>query len=213
MITDYLGSLLDAGYTAIGELEIRSERGGYRLFHHRDKAVPREKLRSDHRPEAAREVAKYTQGMQYRPLKGAPNLPGGWQLELKSLEELVRALDFIYPGAIAAHRAYSQGAVRPVPLRHSLNRQTGMYRITRKISSRQAEELISTTCTSQGGCLRTILWDIDGSGPISTLPASKFDPAVDQTGLNRKAIPFLCPEACNWLIAAARKVVKKGEQL
>jgi len=40
------------------------------------------------------------------------------------------------------------------------------------------------------------------------LSPEKFEPAYDQTGGGRTAIPLLCQEACNLLIAAARKVVK-----
>jgi len=61
--------------------------------------------------------------------------------------------------------------------------------------------------------LRTIQWKRDLSdAPASTLlPPEKFDPGFDQTGREESTLPLLCQEACNLLVAEARKVVKAGE--
>jgi hypothetical protein len=40
------------------------------------------------------------------------------------------------------------------------------------------------------------------------LPLEKFIAPLDQTGRSVKVIPLLCQEACNLLVAEARKVVK-----
>jgi hypothetical protein len=82
-----------------------------------------------------------------------------------------------------------------------------MYRIAQKISTGQAEELVQKFCSSDGRCLRTILWGIEPDQSSAFLPPSKSDPSVDQTGEGRKVIPYLCLEGCNMLVAAARKVV------
>jgi hypothetical protein len=42
------------------------------------------------------------------------------------------------------------------------------------------------------------------------LPSEKFDPAFDQTGAGRPVIPLLCQEACNLLVAEARRVVQES---
>jgi hypothetical protein len=44
--------------------------------------------------------------------------------------------------------------------------------------------------------------------PSTKLPPQKFDPAFDQTGRGERALPLLCQEACNLLVAAARAKVK-----
>ena len=49
-------------------------------------------------PEDAIEIAKHDDAGNYRPLKTAPNLRHGWRLELETLEDLRRALDYFYPG-------------------------------------------------------------------------------------------------------------------
>jgi hypothetical protein len=40
------------------------------------------------------------------------------------------------------------------------------------------------------------------------LPPKKFDPGHDQTGRDQNAIPLLCQEPCNLLVAECRKAVK-----
>ena len=62
-----------------------------------------------HSTEDARQIAKYDSSGAYRPLKGAPNLPRGWLIELTNIDDLKRALDFFYPGAIATWLAYQAG--------------------------------------------------------------------------------------------------------
>jgi hypothetical protein len=42
------------------------------------------------------------------------------------------------------------------------------------------------------------------------LPPEKFDPQHDQTGGGTAVVPLLCQEACNLLVAEARKVVQEG---
>src|SRR4029077_11853007 len=90
-------------------------------------------------PHDAIEIARYDDAGNYRPLKTAPNLRHGWQLRLKSLEEVTLALDFLYPAALGTALALTRRALTHVDLRETLARQTGMYAITKKITVDQAE--------------------------------------------------------------------------
>jgi sirohydrochlorin cobaltochelatase len=206
MRNDELRELIQAGYRAIGELEFAETSDGYRLYHRRDRnSLSKTKvLRS---PRDARELAKYDCAGAYRPLKGAPNLPSGWVLELPDLDALGMALDYFYPGALGTWRAFKERQAGVVSLRHTLDRQTGMYRVAQRITTEQAENLVQKFCSSEGRCLRTILWRVEPDRPSAFLPHSKSDPSVDQTGEGRRVIPYLCLEGCNMLVAAARKVV------
>jgi hypothetical protein len=87
-----------------------------------------------------------------------------------------------------------------------------MYRIASQIAEDQADELVGGFCRSDGGCLRTILWHRNASGTVACtkLPAQKFDPSFDQTGGARPVVPLLCQEACNLLVAEARRVVQES---
>ncbi|MFL6590781.1 MAG: DR2241 family protein [Chthoniobacterales bacterium] len=205
-----LGNWLARGLRRMGELAITAANHAYTLTH-RDDAD-----RSDHaaytEPEAAAELARFDDAGNYRPLKTAPTLRHGWKLTVETLEELRVALDHFYPGRLAAHFVAEQEQLKTTPLRATLERQTGMYRIAAQITDAQANELVGNFCRSDGGCLRTILWrrDVAGTIPSSKLRPEKFDAAYDQTGRREAVIPLLCQEACSLLVAEARNVVQSS---
>jgi len=155
----------------------------------------------------------------YRPLKTAPNLRHGWQLELETMEDLRRALDCFYPGRLAMLAAQQTGRLGLTPLRDTLNRQTGMYRVAAKISDEKLDDVIGNFCRSDGGCLRTILWQRDAQRviPSTKLPQEKYDATYDQARAAGAPVgtshhfPLLCQEACNLLVAECRKAMN-GEQ-
>ncbi len=187
-----LRSAVDAGFLRIGQIQIRPVGEGFHLCHIED--VHCEDLERFRDPDAAPSLALTDDAGAYRPLKTAPNLRHGWRLEVASLRDLRLALDFFYPAALGNWRARLVQKLQPVPFRATVNRQTGMYRITGKITDEQAEELVGLVCRK--GCLRNILWSVspETPSPSPTLPD--------------KEIPLLCGEGCNLLVAAARKIVK-----
>ena len=190
--------------------------GGYELRHREDAGRADDELRSHADPEDAGELGLYDDAGAYRPLKTAPNLRHGWRLTVPDEAGLRLALELFYPARMGAWRAFQAGRLAATPLRETLGRQTGMYRVTAKISDEQADALVGRFCRSDGGCLRTILWRRDAAGaPASTrLPMEKSDPGCDQT-TGRPGeegfVPLLCQEACNLLVAEVRAVVK-GEK-
>jgi hypothetical protein len=146
---------------------------------------------------------------------------------------LQRALDYFYPGRLAVFLAWKTGQLHTTPLRETLDRQSGMYRVAAKISDDQIDNVVGDFCRSDGGCLRTILWKRDqlGTVPSAKLPLEKFDPAYDQIrALDRPGasafaeatadkttpatatIPLLCQEPCNLLVAECRKMVKGKDE-
>jgi sirohydrochlorin cobaltochelatase len=200
----------------VGEILILKTSAGAFALSHRDEEMA-DQLKIFRSPEDAIEIAKYDAAGNYRPLKAAPNLRHGWRLELQTLGDLRRALDYFYPGRLAMFAAWRSDKLQTTPLRETLDRQSGMYRVAAKISDSQIDDLVGDFCRSNGGCLRTILWKRDANNAIATtkLPKEKFDPEYDQarvpTGPGSTIpaiIPLLCQEACNLLIAECRKVVK-----
>ena len=193
----------------IGQIFVDRTADGDVALCHRDD-VARADLTAYGDAEAAVAIAQYDDAGAYRPLKTAPNLRHGWSLVLPDAAAVRIALEFFYPGRLPAYVAWRRGALKTTALRETLGRQTGMYRVTAKISDAQADELVGSFCRSDSGCLRTILWkrDVEDTTPSTLLPAEKFDPAHDQTGRGEAAVPLLCQEACNLLVAEARKVVK-----
>jgi sirohydrochlorin cobaltochelatase len=186
---------------------------GFFLLHRDDASL--DQLQRYRDAEDAIEIAKYDDAGKYRSLKTAPNLRHGWRLELATVEELRRALDYFYPGRLAVFAAWKNGWLKTTALRETLDRQSGMYRVAAKISDPQINDVVADFCRSDRGCLRTILWKRDRNGLIAStkLPKEKFDPGVDQIvsrpeSSTRATVPLLCQEACNLLVAECRKVVK-----
>ncbi len=197
--------------------------GRFILFNREDEA--HEDLQTRRSAEDAIDIAKYDDAGNYRPLKTAPNLRHGWRLELDTLEAVMRALDYFYPGRLAAFAAWKSDKLQTTPLRETLDRQSGMYRVAAKISDSQIDNLVADFCRSDGGCLRTILWKRDAEGAASStkLPKEKFDPKYDQATAvcsrrpagdahvshsETATVPLPCQEACNLLVAECRRVVK-----
>jgi sirohydrochlorin cobaltochelatase len=206
-----------------GQIVVQKREGaGFVLLHRDDASL--DQLQTYRDAEEAIEIAKYDDAGNYRPLKTAPNLRHGWQLKLATVEELRRALDYFYPGRLAVFAARKTGRLKMTPLRDTLDRQSGMYRVAAKISDAQINDVVADFCRSDGGCLRIILWKRDRNGAIAStkLPQQKFDPLCDQTAVCSRrpaggarasrsegaTVPLLCQEPCNLLIAECRKVVK-----
>jgi sirohydrochlorin cobaltochelatase len=217
-MSDSLEQCLEAAAAAsccVGQIVVQRSGVGFVLSHRDDETL--DQLQIFRNAEDAIEIAKYEDAGDYRPLKTAPNLRHGWRLELDTLEQLIRALDYFYPGRLAVFAAWKRDQLQTTPLRETLDRQSGMYRVAAKISDPQIDDLVADFCRSDGGCLRTILWKRDRDGAIAStkLPRDKFDPARDQLKALHKpgsatpaTVPLLCQEACNLLIAECRKVVK-----
>ncbi len=204
-----LAKWLAGGRRSIGQISIAEKSDGAFSLTHREDAA-RTDLAVYFHAEDATEIARFDDSGKFRPLKTAPNLRHGWQLVVTELPNLRLALDLFYPGRLAAFFAWENKELRTTALRQTLGRQSGMYRSAATISDDEADRLVGDFCHSDGGCLRTILWPRDENGTIasSQLPAAKFDPTLDQTGCGLPVIPLLCQEACNLLVAEARRIVK-----
>src|SRR6266704_416005 len=165
-----------------GQILIQSTGSGGFVLCHRDDENSRG-LEVFKRPEDALGIARSDGAGKYRPLKTAPNLRHGWRLEVVDLGQLRRALDYFYPGRLAMLAAWRENRLSTTPLRETLDRQSGMYRVAAKISDEQIDEVVGNFCKSDGGCLRTILWkrDTHGTIPSIKLPPAKFEPSHDQT--------------------------------
>jgi sirohydrochlorin cobaltochelatase len=206
-----------------GQILVERRDGGGFVLLHRDDQSPNE-LETFRDAQDAVEIARYDDAGNYRPLKTAPNLRHGWLLQLDTVEQLRRALDYFYPGRLAVFAAWKSGRLKTTSLRETLDRQSGMYRVAAKISDAQIKDVVAVFCRSNGGCLRTILWKRDWNCSIAStkLPKEKFDPSFDQTAICSRrpagdarashseaaTVPLLCQEPCNLLVAECRKVVK-----
>jgi sirohydrochlorin cobaltochelatase len=198
-LDEFLRSRLDGGGLRVGQVWVVPSGEGVRLSHEDD--VGHSGLAVSTDPHEAIQIVRYDDAGKYRPLKTAPNLRRGWRIDLTTRSEILLALDFLYPGALATAEADRRNLLEPVDLRRTLARQSGMYAVVRKIDDAQAQALVQNVCRGDPGCLRRILWNISSDCALS-------ESLVEGTLKVPDSVPLICAEACNLLVAAGRDVVK-----
>jgi sirohydrochlorin cobaltochelatase len=201
-----LDTWIQQGFRQIGQIVIHPQEHGYALTHEAD--TERTDLAIYTRATDARKLSTLDEHGVFRPIKTAPTLKRGWKLLVPDLAQLRLALDAFYPAMLGSFFSYQTGQLPAVPLRETLNRQSGMYAVTKKLTDPQANTLVGECCNSQSGCLKLVLWRISEETAVTSLPPSELDPA--QSPQSARGIPLLCAEACNLLVAKAREVVKKS---
>src|SRR4029450_1927302 len=93
---------------SFGQILVRKREGaGFVLLHRDDESL--DQLQTYRDAADAVGIAKYDDAGDYRPLKTAPNLRHGWRLELATVEELRRTLDYFYPGQLRVFRGWRKG--------------------------------------------------------------------------------------------------------
>ena len=185
--------------TTIGEVTITRNDSGFRLSHHLDTDTAG--LTSLSNPLALRETVKYDAAGNFRPLKSAPGLIRGWELLVPDVAGLQLALDILYPAAVSNWLRHGDAPI--ATLRETLNRQTGIYRVTALIQDDEATALVGQTC-QDSKCLRRVLWPLAAGHPWKSLPPEK-----QSTSAPEGTIPLLCTDACPLLVGGARTVVKR----
>jgi hypothetical protein len=174
----------------LAEVLIRRNVGGYELRHVQDRDMADESLRAV-RPVEARLLAQFTSAGEFRPLKAAPTLPTGWRIMAATDAELEQVLSVLYPGALADWHAARMSNPPVTNYRSYTERQSGMYRITAKLTDARAAEVIMEGC-DPARCLKRRLWTVTGLEP-------------DPPG-NKSLIP--CLEPCAVLLELARKAAR-----
>ena len=163
----------------IGEILIEKRGTGFALSHRDDHG------RSDLAPtQDATSIAKFDDAGKYRPLKTAPNLRHGWRLTYQHTRVASCPRNFL--SWQACHGScVRKRPVTTTPLRQTLQRQSGMYRVAATISDTQLDNVVANFCRSDGGCLRTILWkrDVSGAAGLDETAAGKIRP---EAGSNRR---------------------------
>ena len=215
-LNSQLEAWIESGRNILGQVMILTEEiagaARYYLIHHLDREIfenDRDVLTPFWSAEDARVIGRFDKNGDFRPLRSAPDLRRGWLMELHEIDAVREALDYLYPAAIGNCACQQAGSLQPTHLRETLQRQTGMYKITRQLTPEQAQEVLAETCDSRGACLKTILWKIDENHPATSLPDAKFDPESSQIMGPDPAsvIPVFCREACNAFVTAARETL------
>lgn len=158
-----------------GQLVIRESAGG------RVVGVPGEPLR-ELEPDAATLAAfvRIDGHGRYRPLSGAKTLPSGWQARTGASLPLEEVLEAVYPLALVHRRQLAEGTLRVVGLDDVLNRQSGRYAGTSRLSAPGRALATEVLC---GECVRKPVWAGQACGD-SEIP---------------------CPEPCSVFVALCRE--------
>lgn len=155
-----------------------------------DAEVPRESLDLHSDPRAAREIAKLTGSGEYRPLKSAPNLRRGWEINASGAVELSVAMNYLYPAGVVHWHLHREGMLEVTNYRQNAARQTGMYKRVQRLSDGGVQNA-ARACCEDAVCLKKTLWDVDEDTPLE----------MDR---GRGYIP--CPEPCSIFVSFARRV-------
>jgi hypothetical protein len=175
--------------TVLGQAHIRRTGSALELRHVRDRDVDKSKLQTLSLQELCDWVQSTEEG-HYRPLKSAPNLRPGWRFPAPNDKAFEAALQQLYPGAIPDLHASRETPGSTTCYRDYTNRQTGMYRVTAKLSDDEISSVIAACCDSRF-CLKDRKWTIN---------------ADEECESDSTSIP--CLEPCAVLLELARKAMR-----
>ena len=161
---------------------------GYSLRHTDDAREDGLEVSED--PRAAREIAKLTEGGEYRPLKSSPNLRRGWELRVADARSLVSAMNYLYPAGVVHWHLYREGRLPLTSFRENAARQSGIYKRVQRLSDEGVLDA-ARACCDEAVCLKRTLWDVDEDTALE----------VDR---GEGEIP--CPEPCSIFVSFARRV-------
>jgi DR2241 stabilising domain/4Fe-4S iron-sulfur cluster binding domain len=166
----------------------RASSSEYSLRHAGDAAE--EDLRVSEDPREAREIARYTAGGEYRPLKSSPNLRRGWELRVTGARALATAMNYLYPAGVAHWYLHREGRLDLTNFRENAARQSGIYKRIQRLSD-GGVLYAARACCDDAVCLKQTLWDIDEETPLE---------------LDRGGGEIPCPEPCSIFVSFARRV-------
>ena len=161
---------------------------GYALRHKDDADATNLEVLED--PRVAREVAKLTEGGEYRPLKSSPNLRRGWEIRVSDAKELAITMNYLYPAGIVHWHLYREGRLEITDFRENAGRQSGIYKRIQRLSDQGVQDA-ARACCEDAVCLKRTLWNVDEGTPLE---------------MDRGEGEIPCPEPCSVFISFARRV-------
>ncbi|MFB6127050.1 MAG: DR2241 family protein [Halolamina sp.] len=173
----------------------------YELRHHEDDDADPANLTDHDDPLAARDLVKFDDGGDYRPLKTAPTLPCGWRFAGLDAREVIETVDQIYPATVPNWHREREGELDVDHWTETMERQSGIYGVIRTWDRGEGYEhvnWVAEACCADSQCLKRREWEYDE------------DTDLDVDGGDGA---FPCREPCSLVVAAARKWTKlEGER-
>jgi hypothetical protein len=131
-------------------------------------------------PSVLRQWVRFDDAGTYRPLPGARTMRKDWQARVSGAAPLREALDAIYPLALLHAEQWSAGILRIVALDEVLQRQSGRYESSSRVSAGGRRTASDVLC---GRCVKTPAWRGD-----------RLDVSA-----------VVCPEPCSVLVSLCRE--------
>ena len=172
-----------------GQVIVRRASPARYSLRHRDDAEA-EDLEVSEDPRSAREIAKLTEGGEYRPLKSSPNLRRGWELRVANARGLATAMNYLYPAGVVHWHLHRDGRLELTSFRENAARQSGIYKRVQHLSDEGVQNA-ARACCEDAVCLKKTLWDIDESMRLD---------------IDRGEGEIPCPEPCSIFVSFARRV-------
>lgn len=177
------------GGRVFGQVLIQRESiGGFSLRNAGDSGASDLEIHED--PRAAREISKLTEHGEYRPLKSAPNLRRGWVLRLPDSQQLIIAMNYLYPAGVVHWHKSRTGELEITSYRENAARQSGIYKRVQRLSDTGVQNA-AKACCEDAVCLKRTMWDVDENTPLAA---------------ERGEGEIPCPEPCSIFVSFARRV-------
>ncbi len=139
-----------------------AQSGGFEIRHELDRQAPLEALRRLRDPDEAQSIAAATEAGDYRPLKTAPDLRGGWRFAGLTKDEAWEVYAHLYP-AVPVHWFLERiGRLPVVSFDDVAKRQTGIHAKVGSLGPPEVGALVEECCESHR-CLREPTWWSKGS--------------------------------------------------
>lgn len=174
-----------------GQLVITSLGSGYDVRHLDDTGVPFEELERYDVPSEAREIAKFDDGGEYRPMNGETTLRTGWVFPSLDADGLTEVIRRIYPASLENAHLESHGELDVTHWEETAERQTGLYADVDELKGEALRCATEAFCASR--CAKRREWQESEDKEIPSETDGDFP----------------CREACSLFVAGAREFVKQ----
>ncbi len=164
----------------------------YEVRHVDDREADDADLTTYDDPAAIRDLSRFTDDGEYRPLKTAPTLPSGWSFAARDGDDLYRTVEHVYPATVANWHREREGDLDVTHFEEAAARQTGIYAEVEELD-RNALERAAEACCVDSQCLKRRAWD-----------ASEGDELDAPRGDGK----FPCREPCSLFVAGAREFLR-----
>lgn len=177
-----------------GELALTTSAGGYDVRHGEDTGVPVEELDAYDEPKEAREIAKFDDDGEYRPMNGETTLPTGWVFPSLDADGLTEVVRYVYPASVENRYLELHDELDVTHWEETGGRQTGIYAKAEDLEGDALRRAADAFCASR--CVKRREWEESDEEEIDS-------PAEGD---------FPCREACSLFVSGAREFVGQEEE-